>query len=81
MKLTKWQKQRTFGPVIEQREDGSFRASCTWCAFRVHVSCTHVRPPRRMDDPENTPEWCEMRADMLREAQEMAQKHANATQR
>jgi hypothetical protein len=25
-----------------------------------------------MDDPENTPEWCEMREDILRDAKEMA---------
>jgi hypothetical protein len=25
-----------------------------------------------MDDPENTPEWCEMREDMIKDAKEMA---------
>lgn len=35
MKMTEWQKKRTFGPAVEHMEDGSFRAYCTWCAFRV----------------------------------------------
>lgn len=72
MKMTEWQKKRTFGPTIEQLKDGSFRGLCTWCAFRVGNGCTHVRPSRRLPDPENTPEWCEMLDDMMREAGKMA---------
>jgi hypothetical protein len=26
-----------------------------------------------MDDPENTPEWCELREDMIRDAKKMAE--------
>lgn len=70
-----WRDKRTFGPAIEHMPDGSFRPICTWCTFRVGTGCTHVNPPRRLDDPENTPDWCEMRDDMLRDAKEMAAKH------
>ena len=72
MKMTEWQKKRTFGPVIERMKDGTFRALCTWCAFRVGNACPHVKPSRRMADSENTPEWCEMREDMIRDAKQMA---------
>lgn len=68
IKMTEWQKKRTFGPAIEHLKDGTFRAHCTWCAFRVGSGCTHVNPARQIPDPGNTPEWCEMREDMLQEA-------------
>ena len=71
IEMTAWQKNRTFGPTVKQMPDGTLRALCTWCAFRVGFSCTHARPSRRMTDPENTPEWCEMREDMLRETEKM----------
>ena len=72
MKMTEWQKKRTFGPVVEHmKDDGSWRAYCTWCAFRVGGTCTHVKPSRQIPDPENTPEWCEMREGMLHDAKEM----------
>lgn len=68
VKMSEWRKKRTFGPTIERCKDGSFRALCTWCAFRVGDTCTYVKPSRRMSDPENTPEWCEMLDDMMQEA-------------
>lgn len=74
MKMTEWQKKRTFGPVVEHMKDGSFRAICTRCAFRVGGSCTHVSPSRRLADPENTPDWCEMREGMLADAKQMMAK-------
>ena len=64
-----WRDERTFGPtVVHNPADGSFRAHCTWCTFRVGDACTHVTPIRRMSDSENTPDWCVMRAGMLRDA-------------
>jgi hypothetical protein len=70
--MNAWRDRRTFGPAIIHNNDG-FRAVCTWCTFRVGTSCTHVKPPRRISDPENTPEWCEMLDDTMREAREMAE--------
>lgn len=74
MTMTEFQKKRTFGPVIEHMKDGTFRALCTWCAFRVGNECTYVKPSRRMPDPENTPEWCPMREDMIQEAEAAAKR-------
>ena len=74
MKMTEFEKKRTFGPVIEHLKDGSLRALCTWCAFRVGSTCTHVNPSRQIPDPENTPDWCEMREDMIQDAKKMAGK-------
>lgn len=72
---------RTFGPSIFQRDaDGEFSASCQaggmYCVFlsssgAAHV-CRHQGQPRPIADPKNTPEWCVMRADMLRDARDMA---------
>lgn len=74
--MSTWREKRTFGPIVEHK-DGSFRAHCTWCAFRVGDTCTHVKPSRRMPDPENTPEWCAMRDDLLREAKEATEHDHN----
>jgi hypothetical protein len=71
---TKWRDRRSFGPGVIHEPDGSFRPICTWCVFRVGDTCTHVKPSRRLADPENTPIWCEMRADMIRDAKEMVGK-------
>ena len=61
---------RTFGPAVHHEEDGTFRASCTWCHFRVHTHCTFEQPSRVIPDSNNTPDWCQMKADMLRDAKE-----------
>lgn len=60
---------RSFGPAI-YHEDGAFRASCNHCTFRVHVTCTHTNPSRFIPDPSHTPDWCEMKEGMLRDAAE-----------
>ena len=74
MKKSTWRDKRTFGPAVEHMKDGSFRAICTWCCFRVGDTCTHVKPSRKIPDAENTPEWCEMREDMIRDAKERCDK-------
>lgn len=61
---------RTFGPAIIHEEDGTLRASCSWCQFRIHVACTYGRNQRTIPDPSNTPEWCEMRESMIRDVVE-----------
>lgn len=73
-RMNKWRDRRSFGPTLTHGDDGSFQASCTWCAFRVNVSCTHKKPARIIPDPEHTPEWCEMREGMLRDVAEVAAK-------
>jgi hypothetical protein len=62
---------RSFGPSVFHEPDGTFRASCNSCIFRTNATCTHVRPSRGIPDPSHTPEWCEMRAGMLRDAADM----------
>lgn len=58
----------TFGPSVIL-SDGVMRPFCTWCVFRIGCSCTHVTPARNIPDPSNTPEWCEMRDSMIRDAE------------
>jgi hypothetical protein len=66
---------RSFGPaVIHMEAENTFRAVCTHCAFRIHTSCTHVRPSRTLPDGVETPDWCEMKAGMLKDAMEMVAK-------
>jgi hypothetical protein len=71
--------QKTFGPVVFQ--DGgtdSYGAKCYGsgydCSFRIGDVCTHVRPSRKIDTLPDTPDWCEMKDDMLSDARDMAQK-------
>ena len=64
--------KRTFGPAVIHTDGEMFRAVCTWCVFGVGNACTYMKPARMISDPENTPEWCEMREDMLRDAKEAA---------
>lgn len=59
---------RSFGPAVYHGEDGSLRPSCLWCVFRIGGACTHVKPSREIPDTDNTPDWCEMREGMLRDA-------------
>lgn len=70
--------QRTFGPAVFQ-EDGRLVASCTWCTFRVHRTCTHVTDREDRDvSARETPDWCELKADMLRDAAELIAKDSTA---
>jgi len=64
---------RSFGPAVVHEPDGTFRASCTWCHFRIHTSCTHKKPPQTIPDPANTPDWCDMRAGMLADVKAAAE--------
>jgi hypothetical protein len=68
--MTRKAHRQSFGPAVIFEEDGSIRVSCDWCVFRIHDHCTHVRPARKIEDPNSTPEWCAMREDMLRDATE-----------
>jgi hypothetical protein len=68
MTKSTWRDRRSFGPTIIHGDGDELRAICTWCCFRVGDSCTHKSPPRRIPNPEATPEWCELLADMMAEA-------------
>lgn len=66
---------RSFGPIVYHEPDGSFRASCEWCALRGYMDrhvCNYGNRVRPLPDIKNTPEWCEMRADMLDDARKAA---------
>jgi hypothetical protein len=65
----------SFGPSIYHEKDGSFRASCNSCRFLITYGksmCRYRNPMEHVPDPSNTPDWCEMRDDMLRDAADMA---------
>ena len=68
-------RKESFGPIVIYKDDGCFRASCDWCVFRIHTRCTHVSPSRTIPDIEHTPEWCEMREGMLRDAEKMERRN------
>ena len=69
---------RSFGPNVHHNDDGSFRATCNWCTFRHwhdgdgHICTLNHRSPRRIEDINDTPDWCEMKAGMLRDARAAA---------
>ncbi len=64
---------RSFGPAVVHWPDGTFRATCTWCTFRIGIKCTHDhRAPRLLHGPGETPDWCPMKASMLADAKEAA---------
>lgn len=68
---------RSFGPsVIHSQHDGTFRASCHSCTFLINERgqkvCRYVNPMRAVPDPSNTPDWCQMRAPMIRDAKDLA---------
>lgn len=78
--------RQTFGPVIIHDPDtgsvdrSDFDARCYSsgfdCSFRVGDTCTHVTPSRKIDGLPATPDWCEMKAAMISDAQEMARAQA-----
>ena len=69
--------ERTFGPVIVQAaaKDSPFEAKCYSggydCTFRIGDTCTHIRPSRKIEALPETPDWCELKENMLRDAREM----------
>ena len=66
---------KSFGPAVHH-EDGRLRASCTYCCFRISLTCTHIKPSRAIADPRNTPDFCEFKTDMLRETEDEIAKKA-----
>jgi hypothetical protein len=69
---------RSFGPVVVLNPATSDveRVHCNFCIFRSHRNgvhvCTHgARTDGRPMNPSETPDWCEMKADAIRDAQDM----------
>ena len=69
--MAKHYRDGTFGPMVEE-VDGEFTAKCTYCVFLIFETCTYAKPSRKIPDPDNTPEWCEMRDGMLHDARAAA---------
>lgn len=68
---------QTFGPSIFHPNDtDEFEARCYAtgfiCAFLSGEECTYVRPRRKLENKPATPDWCEMKASMLWDAQAAA---------
>lgn len=66
---------RSFGPSVFHEQGGTFRPSCHSCTFLVRYGkdmCRYVNPMRAIPDPNNTPEWCQMRDLMIRDARDIA---------
>jgi len=67
---------RSFGPaVISTASDTQIdRVTCSYCMFRNHHNgadaCTYKdrSNPTPIPDPQNTPDWCEMKAGAVRDA-------------
>lgn len=64
----------SFGPAIRvNKESGEMAATCEHCTFVLifeghkWASCRHREPSRRIPDYNNTPDWCEMKEDLLRD--------------
>jgi hypothetical protein len=70
---------RSFGPVVivDPKTNEISKVHCGWCIFNDFRdggrACSHVNRanPRKIDDPGNTPEWCEMRAGNVQDTLDM----------
>ena len=69
---------RSFGPVVIVNRDTNQidKVHCYWCIFLNNPTKTCSHPdrsnPRKIPDADNTPDWCEMKADAIRDAEDMA---------
>lgn len=71
---------RSFGPqvTIDPITKKAREVHCNWCVFRTfrlgQHACSHAdrSNPRIMETPNTTPDWCEMKAGMIRDAEDMA---------
>lgn len=71
---------RAFGPVVTMKPDSAEieRVACSYCIFRTWKdqahACSHAdrNQPRTITDPSDTPDWCQMKAGAIRDAQDMA---------
>jgi hypothetical protein len=70
---------RSFGPVVivDPKTNEITRIHCHWCVFNAYSSigkaCSYIdrSNPRKIDDPDQTPDWCEMKAGNIRDTHDM----------
>lgn len=70
---------RSFGPAVVADRDNKqiSRIHCHFCMFKRSTSTEHFCGyldrinARKIDDPEHTPDWCEMKAGHVRDATDM----------
>jgi hypothetical protein len=68
--------QKTFGPAAVEAEDGSVsfrcRTSGTYCFLLNGNDCRDQKPARLVPDLPLAPDWCQYKASMQRDYQDMA---------
>lgn len=66
---------RSFGPSGYRDKDGVLRLSCvssaTYCFLLHGRMCSDQKPPREVENPRETPEWCKYAAGMRKDILEM----------
>ena len=65
---------KMFGPAGVETK-GIWKISCAIegriCVFLIGDQCTHTSPSVKIADTSNTPEWCEMRDDIVDQIQKI----------
>lgn len=68
---------RTFGPAATETDGKPVEISCvtgqTYCFLLHGRMCSDQKPPRAVDDPKVTPEWCKYRAGALRDVADLVE--------
>ena len=68
---------RSFGPVVivDPKTNEISKVHCYWCIFLNNPAKTCSHPdrsnPRKIDDPNDTPDWCEMKAGNIRDTMDI----------
>ena len=66
---------KSFGPSGYRDKDGVLRLSCvssqTYCFLLHGRMCSDQKPPREVENPRETPEWCKYAAGMREDILEM----------
>lgn len=73
---------RSFGPVVivDPKTKEITRIHCNWCIFNDFRPsgrvCRHVDSsnPLKIEDPEQTPNWCQMKAANIRDTMDLVNK-------
>lgn len=69
--------QKSFGPSVTFTEGRPPRTSCitgqTYCFLLDGKKCRDKTPPREIPDPAATPDWCQFRAGIERDATDDAE--------
>lgn len=70
---------RSFGPVVvvDPSTNEVDRVHCHWCIFNDYRPtgrvCSHIHRsnPRKIEDPDETPDWCKMKAGNIQDTLDM----------